>query len=293
MIDVSIIIVNYNSAEYTRCIVDSIKQKTHGIEYEIVVIDNASSEQDIDYLKKHVDAKTIQNKNNLGFGRANNIGIKNSAGRNILFLNPDTKLVNNAIKILSDFLDNNTNVGACGGNLYHEDMSEQLSFWRLLPGAKLELNALFSDIFIHLKYGKSYQFNNTEKPINVGHIVGADLMIPRKIIDRIGYFDKDFFLFYEETELCYRLHKLGLGVVSVPQAKIIHYESQSIGTKLQRLNYMMPSRKLYLEKCVSKKEKFLADTILRINCCLRLVAFTLLFKKDKKIYWRKVLKNIE
>ncbi len=127
-IDVSVIIVNYNTTELIIKCLDSIFIHTEGINYEIIIVDNASEP---DFGKRILNEFPIQKEKmlflhlqeNIGFGRANNKGLELSSGRNIFFLNPDTVVINNAISILSKFLDNNKEAGACGGNLLTENMT--------------------------------------------------------------------------------------------------------------------------------------------------------------------------
>ncbi|MCH5226501.1 MAG: glycosyltransferase family 2 protein [Muribaculaceae bacterium] len=232
---VSVIIVNYNTAHLIADCVKTILDKTEGIGYEIIVIDN-NSEKDFKeiILEKVPDEKKdifqfISLDENKGFGKANNEGIKIAKGRNILFLNPDTLLVNNAIKILSDFLDSHPKAGACGGNLLDINGTPMYSYNMVLPGPFWELNELLHDIPKNIVFGKKNNiFNNTSQPMKVGYITGADLMVKRMVLDKTGYFRHEFFLYYEETDLCYRIKKAGWDIYSVPQAQIIHLESKSM-----------------------------------------------------------------
>ena len=125
MIDVSIIIVNYSTEDLIIQCVESVFMKVQGVNYEIIVVDNASPNNTFNHLetlyKGNDYVKCVRLKENVGFGRANNAGYKESNGRNIFCLNPDTVLINNAVKILSDYLDSHDNVGLCGGNLFHKD----------------------------------------------------------------------------------------------------------------------------------------------------------------------------
>ena len=121
--DVSIIIINYNTLDMTRACIDSIFEKTSSLDFEVILVDNNSKDNSKDFFEKDKRIIYVYNNDNLGFGVANNVGLKFAKGRNILFLNSDTLLVNNAIKILSDYLDGNSDVGACGGNLYNKDMT--------------------------------------------------------------------------------------------------------------------------------------------------------------------------
>ena len=120
---VSIIIVSYNTKELTKKAIQAVFDKTEGIEYEIIVVDNDSKDGSVEELKNTFQEKitVIESKENLGFGRANNLGIKQSKGKYIFLLNSDTELINNAIKIFYDYMEENKQVGVCGGNLYNEN----------------------------------------------------------------------------------------------------------------------------------------------------------------------------
>ena len=114
-IDVSVIIVNYNTLELTKQCVESLKAKTKGIQYEIIIVDNASNDGSQEYFRNDESIIYIYNKENLGFGRANNIGYRHSSGKYIFLLNSDTILENNAIKIFFDFMEQNPGIGCAGG----------------------------------------------------------------------------------------------------------------------------------------------------------------------------------
>jgi len=120
--DVSIILVNYNTCDLTLNCLKSIQEKVQNIEYEVFVVDNHSKDDSVEKIKQgYPNVKLIQSPNNIGFGRANNIAIKESQGKYIFLLNTDTVLMNNAVKVLFDFMEQNEKCGACGGNLYNDD----------------------------------------------------------------------------------------------------------------------------------------------------------------------------
>ena len=292
--DVSIIIVNYNTCNLLTAAIDSIIANTSMIEYEIIVVDNGSIDDSVTTLEKKYKDKIhlIPQKKNTGFAYANNRGLEIAKGKNILFLNPDTLLRNNAIYILSDYLNTHPSVGACGGNLFDNNGNMQFSFWHVFPGIRFEWNDLWANKFLAIKYHGGQHFNKTGKTQSVGYIIGADLMIPKQILNEIGTFDETFFLFYEETELCFRIKKAGYDIISVPQAEIIHLESQSIGSKYERLKYMLPSRRKYYNKCLSKTESRIANTILRLNCLIRIMCFSILRNTKKCKYWTYILQNM-
>ena len=224
-VDVSIVIVNYKAVSLILNCLDSIQQLTQEVSYEIIVVDNNSNDDfELRIQERYPKVICVSLSENIGFGRANNEGVKIANGRNVLFLNPDTILLNDAISILSRYIDSHLFVGACGGNLYDVNLRPHHSFRRWLPGIQWELNGLFHDYIARACWGRNRMHNFTNKIMRVGYITGADLMMPRDIFNQIGGFSPDFFMYYEETELCYRLKCKSFEIHSVPQARIQHLE---------------------------------------------------------------------
>lgn len=228
MVDLSIIIVNFNAYQMTSDCINSVITNTNGIEYEIIVVDNASVDESRLNFQTDTRINYHYNDSNIGFGRANNIGIKHSRGRNILFLNNDTILTGNSLYVLSQYLDSNDRVGACGANLISRKGELCTSYGSYFPGLFSEFNRLCRYFPSHLLYRNNEHSNSTEKIRNVAYISGADLMVKRSVLEQVGYFNPSFFLFYEETELCFRIRKAGFRIANIPGEKIIHLESSSI-----------------------------------------------------------------
>jgi GT2 family glycosyltransferase len=244
MLDVSIIIVNYKTIGYVLNAINSVEKKSYGFSYEIIVVDNNSNDNSEQTLKEYYGNRIIYIglDKNIGFGRANNEGIKIARGRNILFLNPDTLLINNAIKILSDYLDNNQNTAICGGNLYGENNEPVFSFTCVYPSLLLVILESLSFLPVvrslpRILYGKSNRFNYTNKIKKVKDIIGADLMIKKEICDKVGGYDARYFMYVEETDLCYRVRKLGYDIVSVPFAEIHHFIGKSFSNYTEKINF--------------------------------------------------------
>lgn len=248
--DVSVIIVNYKTSQLLMQAIDSILDKTEDIVYEIIVVDNHSQDDSERVVHERYGNRVtyLPLAENVGFGRANNEGLRIARGRNILFLNPDTILVNNAVRILSDYLDSHPDTGAVGGNLYTADMQPNASFGRTLPGLFDETDRALCRILSRIRFGRNILFNYTDRPIDVGYICGADLMVPKHILDRTGSFNPDFFMYYEETELSWRIKNKGHRIVSIPQARIIHLEGKSSSQSLDRELRMFTSRRIYYQK---------------------------------------------
>lgn len=227
--DVSIIIVNYNTKNLLIDCINSVKEKTQDISYEIIVVDNASTDGSIESLKKnHPDVIVIASNENLGFGRANNLGAKYSKGKYLFLLNTDTLLINNSIKIFFDEMEKDTSeeISVCGGNLFHLDGSQNYSYSMYYPSLK----SIFCYRMYLTKLLDNECFNNTPMNKDVAFVIGADLFIRSNIFKSLSGFDENFFMYVEETELQYRIKQLGKRIISVPSAKIIHMQGASSST---------------------------------------------------------------
>ena len=190
MNQVSVIIVNYNTKELTKNTIQSVINKTQGIDYDIIVVDNNSQDGSVEELKNTFQNKItiIESKQNLGFGRANNLAIKQVKGKYVFLLNSDTELINNSIKIFYEYMEQNEQVGLCCGNLYNKKNIPQEScdmhlykntvfsyfFWRLFGICK------------HIFYMKKVMdFNYSNKVQNVAWCLGADMFIRKNILSVI------------------------------------------------------------------------------------------------------------
>ncbi len=232
--DVSVLLTTWNSREMTLDAVRSIGQNTRGITYEILVVDDASSDGTAEALRSEFpDLRLIVSEQNLGFVRANNLGARHARGRHLLLLNTDTLLANNAVAILSHFLEDHVDVGVCGGLLLNRDMTPQVSYGDEPSFGQAFVDSLFlNDIFP----GAGFPNRGTVPrlpcagPIDVDYVTGAGLMIRRTIVESLGLFDELFREYCEETDLCRRVRTvLGLRVVFVPDATIIHFGGVSYG----------------------------------------------------------------
>lgn len=258
-IDVSIIIVNYNTRQMTSECIESVFDKTRDLVFEIILIDNGSKDGSKEFFEKDKRIKYIYLNSNLGFGQANNEGIKIAEGRNILFLNPDTILLNNAIKILSEYLDSHEKVGACGGNLYNDKLEPNYSYTHLLPSIFSEFDQILGYRLSKIKYHGNQIFNFTTRPIQVKHITGADLMVKKSVISKIGGFSNQIFMYFEDTELNYRIGKSNYDIVNYPLAKIIHLEGKSCSVSEKRERNYLTGRNSYYRLVYSIPYKKVAD----------------------------------
>lgn len=234
MVDVSIILVNYNTKELTKQCIDSLFEYTNGINFEIILVDNASSDGSIEYFSKDRRIKFIESGSNLGFGKANNLGVQNSVGDYVFFLNTDTVLKNNAIKIMYDWMvlyNHDLNVGALGCLLLGKDGVRTHSYSRF-PNAW----RLFREIWIdHLlkRFGHKtvmkldHGVDESPEFFEVDYVTGADIFVKKEVLEQYGKFDPDFFMYYEESEMQYRWKKAGLHNFILKGPQIVHLEGGS------------------------------------------------------------------
>ncbi len=291
MTDVSIVIVNYRTAALLEDAVASVAAHTSGLSYEIVVVDNASGDEAVIRERLGGRIKYVQLTENVGFGRGNNAGVEVARGRNILFLNPDTVLLNNAVKILSDYLDAHPDAGAVGGNLYTADGAPNASMGRrgLRPGVFMELSYLSAWTLPRLAYGRNFEFNHSGGPLDVGFIVGADLMVRGDVFSTVGGFDPAFFMYAEEVDLCLRIERAGWRVVSIPDAKIVHLEGKS-SHKEHQMRMRYESRRIYYGKHYGKGIGRLADLLHRLTIWSRIAGYGLAGRRTKMGEWRSNLR---
>lgn len=234
MIEVTIIIVNYNTLYLTKQCLDSIFEHTKGINYQIIVVDNNSSDDSFNVLKKlYTNIEIISNNVNLGFGRANNVGLKEAKGKYILFLNSDTLLLNNSIKIFYDFFETHKysdNIGALGCVMLDKELvpNYRNSYYQF-PSVKSYFKSILSYFFKFLRNSYNYDIRKLDKNhfLTVDFIVGADLFVPKNVLSTIGDFDPDYFLYWEEVDLQFRMKKQNLERLIINGPKIIHFEGGS------------------------------------------------------------------
>lgn len=231
--DVSIIIVNYKTPQLVIDCIESIRQFTTGLEYEIICVDNGSEMEDIQAIKsKCKDIVFIENKKNLGFGKANNIGVDVAKGKYLFFLNSDTILENNAILDFFRFSEDSNGCGAVGCWLVDGDGEPTLSGAHFANPSNVNeeyvvrLRNLFSK---NKKQPAKYLLHSDDDITEVDVVIGADLFCKADDFKRVGGFDEDFFMYHEEMHLCWKLKQSGLTNYLIKSPKIIHLCGKSSG----------------------------------------------------------------
>ncbi len=250
--DVSIVIINYKTYALTKQCIETVLHYTKSIEYEIIVVDNCSDDGSINKLQEDFPCIiAIENEQNLGFGRANNVGIERASGKYVFMLNSDTLLVQNAILEMYNFMENHGEYGACGCNLIDKEGNLNLSYGNL-PSLSYEFLQLGLYRLCRNYYRNKLSVGQTIKagdPKNVGYISGADIFMRKSIFDEIGGFDKNIFMYFEETDLFTRMKKTCIKSCVLPEVKIIHLEGGSIKkSNINKFRLFETSRMYYYRK---------------------------------------------
>ncbi len=259
-IDVSVVIVNYNTKDITLACIDSIIKYTHGISYEIILLDNASTDGSKELFEKDERIIYVYNTANYGFGKANNIGASIAAGKYLFFLNSDTYLQNNAINIFFN---------------YAEKCNSSTAFWGSVlldkEGKPNGSNGKFPTLRNSLAQASHINCSRELRPLEpfqsfkVDYVLGADLFVRKNVFDELNGFDEDFFMYYEESDLQRRGAYNGFEAMIISGPQIVHLEGQSTD-HVSHMKRMMVERShlLHLSKHYSKTKykSFLAIYLL-------------------------------
>ncbi len=291
LIRVSVIMINYNTFELTKNAVDSIFDNTKETAFEIVLVDNGSKDGSgamlEEYFKDRI--KYIGATENLGTSKAFNLGLKVCEGEYVLWLNSDTLCMGDFITELVKYMDDNPECGICGGNLFDFNKNPAHSFRRKLPDARTIrrdrsfIVSFFRKIF---KKALSSEFNYTGKPLEVGYITGADMMVRKDIADSLKGFDERIFMYAEESEFTFRVKNAGYRVMSVPDAKMQHLEGASFNGKTRfserRCRLMMQGMMRYLYISFGEKATVKYLKVLK-TAELKHIAIKTLFRRGESV----------
>jgi len=230
----SIIVVSWNvKGDLLNCL-GSIRNNPPSCQYEVIVVDNASSDGTVDALRQQFPLlRLIDNKENRGFAGANNQGLDVACGQYIFFLNPDTIVTPRSIDVLLRFMEDNPDVGACGPKLTSENGIAQHTV-RCFPSfaGALHRHTIFKALGIFRPAYNKWLMKgfSSDSPVQVDQLIGAALMVRREAMEDVGKMDhENFFMYYEEVDLCYRMKKAGWRTMFVPYARIVHLGGRSSG----------------------------------------------------------------
>lgn len=233
MLQIAVILINYNSSNYTIKCIESILQKTNDqLKYKIYCVDNNSKLDDyqilVNYFKLNANEKTtlIRSKINKGFGGGNMHGVQYAEKSEfVAFINNDTLFLNDCLNELYTFCKQSKNIGIVGGQSFDEYNKEIISFDHYASTSRQIFGRSFLEKLNTKKYPKRKK--TYQDPLLVNTVSGSLMFINSEDFNTIGGFDENLFLYYEETDICLRLKKLNKNCFLVPEAKYLHYHGAS------------------------------------------------------------------
>jgi len=297
--DVSVIIVNYNTKDLLDNCLKSLYKHTKDLEFEIIVVDNASTDYSQEFIKSSFpDVILIESETNLGFGKANNLGAQYAKGEFLFILNSDTILLENSINTLFEFYKKNSydlNIGVIGALMIDENFKIN-GFGSEFPNCRSEIRNILSTLpvikkIVPPKSNKNYPIQDAF--FEIDYVLGADMFVSADIFNRFKGFSNDFFMYYEESDLQKRIRDSGLKNYIISTTKIIHLEDGS-GKKINNYSntkriIVHESKNIYLKKNDFKKfhfYKIIDFSFLLLN----LINYKYSFKENRN-YFSKIIKT--
>ena len=283
MIDLSIIIVNYNVKEFLQNLLESVYKAAGKLSIEIIVVDNASDDGSPEIIKQRFpQVKLIENKVNVGFGKANNQALEIAGGKYIVLINPDTIVKEDTFSKLIDFFNKTPDAGLAGCKILNPDGSLQLACRRSFPGPWTSftkvfgLSSLFPKSKLFAKYNLTYLDEN--QTYEVDAISGAFMMMRRDVYEKIGGFDPAFFMYGEDLDFCYRTQQAGFKVYYFHETEVIHFKGESTKrSKIDETKIFYDAMHLFVKKHFSSS--FVVSWILQFAIILRkIVAFASVYR---------------
>lgn len=234
-VTLSIIIVNWNTREITRDCLRSIVEQVHDVSYEVIVIDNASSDGSADMIRHDFpDFALIANDANVGFGRANNQGMRVARSQYFLLLNSDTLVIDDAVQRFTAFMAREPRIGIAGCKLLFEDRTLQHSCYRF-PSLGL---AVLEELLLYKLLSRRRQgevlltgYWTYDHTRDVNWVMGAAMLLRREVFEQTGGFDERLFMYGEEMEWCMRVRDKGWRITFTPDFSIIHLNHKSADLK--------------------------------------------------------------
>jgi len=291
MTDLTIGIVNWNTKELLKNCLESIINQTKGLNYSIWVVDNNSSDGSIVMIEENYPlVRLIKNTENVGFSKANNQILSACEGRYVLLLNSDTQVIGNALKGLVDFIEKHPDAGAVGCKILNEDGSLQTSCGRF-PGL---LSIFFGGEFCNNLYRKAFK-NKTffaEYGLakadhhyfqEVDFVKGCCLLLRKSVLEKTGLLDENFFMYCEETDLCYRIKQKGMKIFYTPKPEVMHLDGQSSIYRDQTVYRNLSSQEFYFRKHFGDLYAHGMKWIVAIGSLIRLPLFLIAYICVKKI----------
>jgi len=298
-IELSIVIVNYMAKDYLDTCLKSIFREKN-IEYEVIVVDNGSTDGSVEIVERDFPSVyVIKNATNLGFAKANNIAIQHTNGKYILLLNPDTELIGSCLPKLIAFMENNPNVSAAGCKILYPDGRIQIScgnlptFTSAFWGGQT-INILFKKFFPNRNFfgacGIIQEALDTQHEVET--LLGACVILRKEVLEKLGLFDDNMFMYFEECDLFYRIKKAGGKIMYIPDPTIIHHAGGSSRPNPQAVSYYQKSQEYYLRKNFSLKNITAFRLLIMFSAILKSTSFIFIYPFCKKDHQQRLKRRI-
>lgn len=271
--DLSIIIVNYNVRDFLENALVSLWKAAEGLRAEFFVVDNASDDGSVDLVKqKFAGVTVIENRENLGFAKANNQALRLAKGKFILLINPDTLVQEDTLRVMMKFFDENPDVGMAGCKILNPDGTLQLACRRSFPtpwvafSKTVGLSALFPNTKLFGKYNLTYL--SPDESYEVDAVSGSFMMLRREVYEKVGELDEGFFMYGEDLDWCFRIQRAGWKIYYVHATRIIHYKGESAKrSDFDEIKTFYQAMNLFVEKHLS--HSFILRMLLQFGITLR------------------------
>lgn len=276
--NITIVIVNYNGYEYTSQCIDSIYQHQPKLSFEIVVVDNASTDNSADMLvTQYPEIRLVRSKENRGIAGGNNLGIQAGIGRFVLLLNNDTEVQPGAIDKVAEFLEQNPEAGGVGGNLINPDGTFQSGACPFPSLVEEFLNITKLGLLLW-KYYPSYPPFSEKRTVD--WMSTAFMLFRQNALEEVGLVDEEFFIYSDETDLEYRLWEAGWKIYYLPEVNTIHYGGKSLEPWWSRkLKYR--GRLLFFRKHRSHVDEAFIRFMYIISSSIKIVFWSVIFLMPK------------
>lgn len=240
----SIIIVSYNTKKLTLSCLESLDKYPYSGKFEVIIVDNNSTDGSqsavAKYKPKNYKLLPVQNKENSGFSKGNNIGIRKAKGEYILLLNSDTEVLKDSLNGLMDFAIKHKEVGVVAPKLVNKDGSVQYSVFRLPSINRAIRQYIFAEGKILDKY-----VPEAKTPTEVEVVVGAAFLITPAARKKAGLLDERYFMYFEDIDYCRKVRKAGLKVYYLPSTKVVHIHGASGQASKEQMNRLISASKIY------------------------------------------------
>ena len=278
-----VVFLSYNTRDLTEQALRTVLDAAEGMEVEIFVVDNASHDGSADMVAEKFPAvKLLRNEDNVGFAAGNNVALRQVVGEYVLIINTDTIVRRDTLRALAGFLDEHPEVGACGCKILDPDGTLQLDSRRGFPSpmaafCKMSgLSRLFPDHPSISRYHMTYL--DPEQTAEVEVLSGSCMMVRKAAMDQVGLLDEDYFMYGEDIDWCYRIHKAGWKIFYVPTTEIIHFRGESgRGAPLRILYRKSQAMSIFVNKHMTRRFRFFPLWLLQVGIALHGI-FRFVFK---------------